>query len=91
MGETKDSTEMPNTKRNDSAVCVALTSCNWSNQDSVEFNDGAEGVLGVCGADQTLAVESEDQTLVLFLQQNQNVLQEDCVKLWKEGDIKTDV
>lgn len=68
MVDTKVSIQMQNTKRKYYGICVALTGCYWSNQDSVEFNDGAEGVLGVCSADQTLAVESEDQTLVLFLQ-----------------------
>lgn len=46
---------------------LRLTGCYWTNQDSVELDDGAENVLGVGGADQTLAVESEDQALVLFL------------------------
>lgn len=49
-------------------VSVVRTSCHWTNQDSVEFDDGAEDVFGVGGTGRILAVEFEDQTLVLFLQ-----------------------
>lgn len=46
----------------------SLTGRYGSNQDRVEFDDGAEGVLGVCSARQVLAVKLEDETLVLLLQ-----------------------
>lgn len=58
-----------------------LTGGNRTNQNSVEFDDRAEDVLGVGGAGQVLAVELEDQTLILLLQQDQDVLQEDRVEL----------
>ena len=47
---------------------AGLTSGHRSNQDSVEFDDGAEDVLGISNAGQILAMKLEDQTLVLFLQ-----------------------
>lgn len=75
---------MQNTKhktKNTQSVKAAFTGCYWTNQDRVEFDDGAEGVFGVGWIGLILAVEFEDQTLVLFLQQNQDVLQEDCVQL----------
>ena len=65
-------------------VLLVLTSCHRTNQYSAEFDDGAQDVLGVGGARRILPVELEDQTLVLFLQQNQNVLQQNSVELWKE-------
>lgn len=58
-----------------------LTSGYWTNQDGVEFDDRAEDVLGVSSAGLVLAVELEDETLVLLLQQDQNVFQEDRVEL----------
>lgn len=64
-------------------MCVVRTGGHWTNQDSVELDDGAEDVLGVGGRGRVLAVELEDQTLVLLLQQDQDVLQEECVELWK--------
>lgn len=60
---------------------MVRTGGHWTNQDSVELDDGAEDVLGVGGRRRVLAVELEDQTLVLLLQQDQDVLQEECVEL----------
>lgn len=51
-----------------------------AHQHSVEFDDGAEDVFGVRGAGQVFAVTFEDKTFVLLLQQDQDVLQEQCVK-----------
>lgn len=62
-----------------------LTCGHRAHQHSVEFDDGAEDVFGVSGARQVFAVTFEDETFVLFLQQDQDVLQEQCVKFWK-GD-----
>lgn len=59
----------------------ALTSRHRTNQDGVEFDDRAENVLGVSSGGLVLAVELEDETLVLLLQQDQNVFQEDHVEL----------
>lgn len=52
-----------------------------AHQHGVEFDDGAEDVFGVGAARQVLAVTLEDQTLVLFLKQNEDVLQEQRVQL----------
>lgn len=51
-----------------------------TNQDGVELDDGTENVFGVGCYCRVLAVELEDQTLVLLLQQDQDVLQEECVE-----------
>lgn len=58
-----------------------LTGGHWANQDSVELDDGAEGVFAVGNTGHVLAVEFEDQAFILFLQKNQDVLQEDRVQL----------
>lgn len=58
-----------------------LTGGHWTNQDSVELHDGAEGVFAVGNIGHVLAVKFEDQTFILFLQKNQDVLQEDGVQL----------
>lgn len=52
-----------------------------AHQHAVEFDDGAEDVFGVCAARQVFTVTLEDQTLVLFLKQNEDVLQEQRVQL----------
>lgn len=65
-------------KKNSSVVC---TGGHRANQDGVELDDGTEDVLGVGRCRRVLAVELEDQTLVLFLQQDQDVLQEERVEL----------
>lgn len=62
-------------------VSVARTGGHWTNQDSVELDDGAENVLGVGRCRRVLAMKLEDQTLVLLLQQDQDVLQEESVEL----------
>lgn len=59
----------------------ALTCRHRTNQDSVEFDDWAENVLGVSSAGLVLAVELEDEPLVLLLHQHQDVFQEDGVEL----------
>lgn len=51
-----------------------------AHQYSVELDDGAEGVLGFRGARQVFAVALQDETLVLPLQQDQDVLQEQRVQ-----------
>lgn len=38
-------------------------------------------MFGICSACQVFAVTLQDKTLILFLQQNQDVLQEECVQL----------
>lgn len=60
---------------------AVLTSGHWANQHGAELDDGAEDVGGVGGAGRILAVELEDQPLVLLLQQHQNVLQQNGVQL----------
>lgn len=62
-------------------MSVVRTGGHRANQDGVELDDGTENVLGVGRCCRVLAVELEDQTLVLLLQQNQDVLQEECVEL----------
>lgn len=57
-----------------------LTCGHGAHQYSVELDDGAEGVLGVRGARQVLAVTLQDETLILLLQQDQDVLQEQRVQ-----------
>lgn len=61
-----------------------LTCGHRAHQHSVEFDDGAEDVFGIRGACQVFAVTFEDETFVLFLQQDQDVLQEQSVKFWGE-------
>ena len=63
---------------------AGLTSGHWTDQHGAELDDGAEDVLGVGGAGHILAVELEHQTLVLFLQQDQDVLQQNRVQLCEE-------
>lgn len=62
-------------------MSVILTGGHRPNQDSAELDDGTENVLGVGRCRRVLAVKLEDQTLVLLLQQDQDVLQEECVEL----------
>lgn len=69
-------------------VCVegggrVLTCGHRTNQHRAELDDRAERVLGVSGAGLVLAVELEDEALVLLLQQHQDVFQEEGVELWK--------
>lgn len=56
-----------------------------AHQHGVELDDGAEYVFGVGRAGQVLAVALEDEALVLFLEQHQDVLQQQCVELWMDG------
>lgn len=56
-----------------------------AHQHRVELDDGAEDVLGVGRAGQVLAVALEDEALVLFLEQDQDVLQQQRVELWMDG------
>lgn len=51
-----------------------LTCGHRAHQHSVEFDDGAEDVFGIGRASQVFAVTFEDETLILFLQQDQDVL-----------------
>lgn len=44
-----------------------LTCCHGAHQHSVEFDDGAEDVFGVCRAGQVFTVTLQDQPLILFL------------------------
>lgn len=57
-------------ERRKTAVSVVRTGGHWANQDGVELDDGTENVLGVGRCCRVLAVELEDQTLVLLLQQD---------------------
>lgn len=59
-----------------------LTGGHRSDQDSAQFNDRTEDLFGVCSTGQILPMEFENEPLVLFLQQNQNVLKQDGVQLW---------
>lgn len=61
--------------------CVVRTSGHRANQDGVELDDGTENVLSVGRCCRVLAMELEDQTLILLLQQDQDVLQEECVEI----------
>lgn len=83
--KNRDDTEVSGDHEKHFGVQI-LTSGDWTNQHSVELDDRAEDVLGVRGTGWVLAMEFEDQTLVLFLQQNQDVLQEDGVELWEEDN-----
>lgn len=56
-----------------------------AHQHGVELDDGAEDVFGVGRAGQVLAVALEDEALVLFLEQYQDVLQQQRVELWMDG------
>lgn len=64
---------------------ASLTCGHRANQDGAELDDRAEDALGVGGAGLVLAVELEEEPLVLLLQQHQDVLQEDHVELWKKN------
>lgn len=63
------------------AELSALTCGHRTNQDAAQFDDWAEDALGVGSAGLVLAVELEDEPLVLLLQQHQDVFQENHVEL----------
>lgn len=52
-----------------------------ADQHRAELDDGAEDVFGVRRACQVLTVTLEDETLVLFLEQDQDVFKEEGVQL----------
>lgn len=60
---------------------VTLTCCHLANQNGVQFDDRAEGVFTVRCRRQDLTVTLEDQFIILFLQQHQNVLQQQSVEI----------
>lgn len=66
---------------NQECVCLKesrqkLTCRHWAHQHSAEFDDGTEDVFGVSSTCQVLTVTPENKTLVLLLQQYQDVFQE---------------
>jgi len=67
------------------AVLCGLTCGHRAHQHRAELDDGAEDVLGIRGARQVLTVTLQDEALVLFLEQNQDVLQQEGVQLWRGG------
>lgn len=56
-----------------------------ADEHGVELEHGAEGLLAVQGAHGRLAVALEQQLLVLFLQQHQEVLQQQHVEVWRRA------
>lgn len=53
-----------------------LTCRNWAHQHSAELDDGTEDVFGVSSTCEVLTVTPENKTLILLLQQHQDVLQQ---------------
>lgn len=62
-----------------------LTGGHRADEDGAELQDGAEGLLGVRGAQPRAAVALQHQPLVLALQKHQQALQQQHLQIWGGG------